>query len=223
MRIVLLGPPGTGKGSLASLCDEKLSVAHVSTGEIFRHEIARGSALGKRVQQYVKNGRLVPDELVVEVMVKRLASPKFVKGFLLDGFPRTQKQAAGLDAALVKRERPLHGAVYIASPQDVLVRRLSGRRVCVGCSLNYHIRTMRPKKAGICDRCARPLVLREDDKPETVRKRLKLDAKNAAPLLAYYKARKRLYRVDGRGHIDTVYKRANQLFRKLGWVRALHA
>jgi adenylate kinase len=219
MRVVLLGPPGTGKGSLAALCDKRLSIAHVSTGEIFRHEIARKSALGKRVHRYVESGKLVPDALVVEVMIKQLARKQFKKGFLLDGFPRTKGQAEGLDAALSRRGLPLHGAVYIASPQAVLVRRLAGRQVCVPCGLNYHIRTMRPKRKGLCDRCGLRLSVRQDDRPVTIRMRLALDARNAAPLLAHYRAGRRLYRVDGRGNIQTVYRRTLALFRKLGWVR----
>ncbi len=220
MRVVLLGPPGTGKGSLAALCEDRLKVSHVSTGEIFRHEIAQKSTLGKKVQTYVKNGQLVPDDLVVQVMVNRLKRPEFAKGFMLDGFPRTDGQAQGLDAALRKLGKPLHGAIYISSPQPVLVRRLSGRRVCESCGMNFHIRTMRPKQAGICDRCGKALTTRADDKPETVRKRLALDGKNAAPLLAHYKKQRRLYRVDGRGRIETVFGRASALFKKLGWVRA---
>ena len=223
MRIVLLGPPGTGKGSLALLCEQRLGVACVSTGEIFRHEIAKKSVLGLKVQQYVSAGQLVPDDLVVEVMIRRLASPKFAKGFLLDGFPRTEGQASGLDAALEKRHIPLHGAVYIASPTAVLVRRLSGRRVCEKCGVNYHIRTMRPKKPGVCDLCQNHLTVRVDDEPETVRRRLEVDAENSAPLLAYYRKRKMLYRVDGRGRIQTVYKRALELFRRRKWISATAA
>ena len=218
MRVVFLGPPGTGKGSLALLCEQRMGVARVSTGEIFRHEIARKSALGKEVQKFVSTGQLVPDDLVVKVMTKRLASPKFAKGFILDGFPRTAAQAVGLDAALAKRRIPLRGAVYISSPTSVLVTRLSGRRVCSKCGTNFHIRTMKPKKAGICDLCGSKLVLRADDQPATVRKRLAVAAKTEAPLLSHYKSVKLLHRVDGRGRIEAVYRRTLALFKRLGWV-----
>ena len=219
MRIVLLGPPGTGKGSLARLCHERVHAAHVSTGEIFRHEIEIQSALGKRVAKFVTKGKLVPDALVIEVMTKRLVHSHYSRGFILDGFPRTRAQAVGLDAALKRLKIPLSGAVYIASPETVLVRRLSGRRVCEKCGANFHLRTMRPKKAGVCDHCRGELITRADDAPATIRKRLSLDHKMASPLLNYYAKQKALYRVDGRGHIETVYKRALKLFRKQGWVK----
>ena len=217
MRLVLLGPPGAGKGSLATLCETRLGVAHISTGEIFRHEIARGSALGRRVQRYVANGRLVPDALVVKVMAAHLSLSLLRKGFVLDGFPRTARQAAGLDRVLRRKGAPLDGAVYLTSPQPLLIRRLSGRRVCRRCGANYHIRTMKPKRAGRCDRCGGVLITRKDDQIETVRKRLAVDRAAADPLLRYYRRRNLLQLVDGRGRIDTVFVRAMRVFRRRGW------
>lgn len=218
MRIVLLGPPGAGKGSLALLCGERLGVRHLSTGEIFRQEMARHSPLGRRVKRYVTSGRLVPDALVVRVMALRLNSSRRVRGFVLDGFPRTAGQAAGLDRVLRARRLTLDGAVYVASPQALLVRRLSGRRVCPACGANYHLRTMRPKRPGRCDRCGGALVTRPDDRPTTIRKRLAVDARSATPLLAYYRRRGVLYHLDGRGRIEAVFRRAVMLFRQQGWL-----
>lgn len=218
MRLVLLGPPGAGKGSLAFLFAERLGVAHLSTGEIFRQEMARGSALGRRVKRYVTGGRLVPDSLVVQVMAGQLRARQARRGFVLDGFPRTATQAAGLDRVLVRRRMRLDGAVLLTSPEPLLIRRLSGRRVCGTCGANYHLRTMRPKVAGFCDRCQGLLITRKDDLPATIRKRLGIDRKEARPLISYYARKKLLYRVDGRGHIDTVFRRAQKLIRRMGWL-----
>ena len=217
MRLVLLGPPGAGKGSLASRYEARLGTAHLSTGEIFRQEIARNSALGRRVSRYVMNGRLVPDALVIEVMAARLRRAR-AAGFVLDGFPRTAGQAAGLDRELARRGRPLDAAVYLISPQRLLVTRLSGRRVCSRCGVNYHLRTMRPKRPGRCDRCGGGLVVRKDDQPRMIRKRLAVDRRAATPLLAYYRRRGLLYRVNGIGNVETVYRRTLALFRRHRWL-----
>ena len=218
MRIVLLGPPGAGKGSLASLYQSRLRIPHVSTGEIFRREIARDTALGRRVQRYVTSGRLVPDALVVQVMAARLG--RGVKGFVLDGFPRTAGQAAGLDGVLTRRRTPLHAAVYLTSPQSLLIKRLSGRLVCGRCGENYHVQRRPPKRSGRCDRCDGSLITRKDDQPTTIRKRLAVDQTAARPLLAYYRRRSILHPVDGTGRVETVYQRTVRLFRRQGWLRA---
>ena len=219
MRIVLLGPPGTGKGSLACLCETRLGVTHLSPGQIFREEMARKSRLGQRVKRYVMSGRLVPDALVVQVMNAHLASTQRARrGFILDGFPRTKGQAIGLHRVLERRHQPLDGAVYLTSPQSVLVRRLSGRRVCQACGANYHVRTMKPKRAGQCDRCRGVLVTRRDDQPETIKKRLAIDHKAASPLLQYYRRQGVLSELNGAGHIKTVFVRAMKLFRTQGWL-----
>ncbi len=218
MRVVLLGPPGAGKGSLASLWERRLGIAHLSTGEIFRQEMARRSALGRRVRRYVISGRLVPDALVVQVMAARLRAEKLAKGFVLDGFPRTRQQAAGLDRVLKGCGAPLDGGVLLTSPESLLIRRLGGRRVCMHCGANYHIRTMRPKRPGQCDHCQGPLVIRHDDRPETIKKRLIIDRKAALPLLTYYQRHGLLYRVDGRGQIETVFARSLKLLHREGWI-----
>jgi len=217
VRIVLLGPPGAGKGSLASLYHARLRIPHLSTGEIFRQEIARHTPLGRRVQRYVTSGRLVPDALVVQVMAARLTGRR-LRRFVLDGFPRTRGQAAGLDRALRARGFPLQAAVYLTSPEPLLVRRLAGRLVCARCGENYHIRRMPPRRPGVCDRCGGRLITRKDDEPATIRKRLAIDRKAATPLVAYYQRRALLYRVDGAGHLETVFQRTLRLFRRQGWL-----
>ena len=195
-----------------------MRLAHISTGEIFRHEIARGTPLGRRVQRYVTTGRLVPDQLVVDVMASHLTPTLLRQGFVLDGFPRTRRQAAGLDQVLARKQAPLDGAVYLTSPQDLLIRRLSGRRVCKRCGANYHIRTMKPKRDGQCDRCRGILTTRKDDQIQTIRKRLQVDRASTAPLLAHYRNKRLLQLLDGRGHIQTVFGRAQKLFRRKQWL-----
>ena len=219
MRIVLLGPPGAGKGSLASLVQRRLGVRHVSTGNIFRQEIARRSALGRRVHGYVTSGRLVPDALVVKVMAARLGTTQLDRGLVLDGFPRTQGQAAGLDRVLKRRGRPLDGAVYLTVPLAVLVRRLAGRRVCPRCGANYHVRTMKPKRPGRCDHCETRLIIRKDDEAATIKKRLAIDQVASKPLLAYYRRRGVLYRINGAGRLDETFEQARALWIRLGWLK----
>jgi adenylate kinase len=205
---------------LASLYRARLGVAHLSTGAIFRQEIARNTPLGRRVSRYVMKGRLVPDALVVEVMAAHLGAGTLASGFVLDGFPRTEGQAAGLDRVLRRRRRALDGAVYLTSPVPLLIRRLSGRRVCDRCGENYHVRTMRPRRPGRCDRCGGRLVVRRDDEPATIRRRLAIDRRAAAPLIRYYRRRRLLHRVNGAGRIGQVYARTLTLFRRNGWVDA---
>lgn len=217
VRLVLLGPPGAGKGSLASLYKTRLGLAHLSTGEIFRQAIARNTPVGRRVKRYVTNGRLVPNDLVVQVMATELTRTRR-KGFVLDGFPRTRGQAVGLKRVLGRLRLPLDAAVYLTSPRALLVRRLSGRQVCSRCGTNYHIRTMRPRRLGRCDRCRGRLGVRKDDQPATIRKRLTIDRKAATPLLNHYRRHKLLYPVNGAGNVETVYQRTIKLFERQGWV-----
>jgi len=219
VRIVLLGPPGAGKGSLASLLQQRLGVRHVSTGDIFRQEIARSSALGRRVHRYVTSGRLVPDRLVVAVMAARLNPAQLDCGIVLDGFPRTAGQAAGLDRVLKRRRRPLDGVVYLSVPMTVLVRRLTGRRVCPRCGANYHVRTMKPTRPGRCDRCATRLIIRNDDEPRTIKKRLLIDQAASRSLVTYYRRRGVLYRIDGAGRLEQVFERVRLVCVRHGWLK----
>lgn len=217
MRLVLLGPPGVGKGSLASWSARHLGLRHISTGEIFRRQIKRRTPLGRRVQHYVSTGGLVPDALVVQVMAAQLTPALLGKGFVLDGFPRTRGQAAGLDRALARRRSALDGAVLLEGPRALLIRRLSGRRVCPTCGANYHVRTMRPKRAGRCDVCATPLVIRKDDEPRTIAKRLAVDRAAAKPLIAYYARRGLLHRISAAGTVRLTFARLQRLIRTQGW------
>ena len=218
MRVVLLGPPGAGKGSLASVCHVRLGLAHISTGEIFRREMAAKSALGRRVRGYVTSGRLVPDALVVKLMAAHLTPRIASKGFVLDGFPRTDRQAVGLDRVLSARRFPLDGAVFLETPLPVLVRRLAGRRVCSRCGANFHIRTMRPKRVGRCDRCGGSLLIRKDDEPATIRRRLAVDRQAARPLVRYYERQGTLFSISGEGRIEAMFARMLRLCRRQGWL-----
>jgi len=203
---------------MAHLLAERLGVAHVSTGELFRQEIRRITALGKAVMHYVNQGRLVPDALVVDIMTHRLSRRALDRGIVLDGFPRTVGQAKGLDRFLKATRRPLSGAVYLACPQAVLVQRLGGRRVCSRCGAIYHVRTMRPKRPNVCDRCQGPLVIRKDDQAATIRKRLAIDRVEAKPLLAYYRDANMLHRLDGGGSSTQTFPRLMELLIRHGWV-----
>ena len=204
---------------MASLYEQRLGVKHLSTGDIFRQEIARRSALGRRVQRLVSTGKLVPDALVVQVMTRRLTGSRRAKDFVLDGFPRTVGQARGLDRALRRVGRPLEGALYLSAPQPVLVRRLSGRRVCSRCGANFHIRTMRPRRRGHCDRCQGKLIIRNDDRSGTIRRRLAIDRAEATPLVRYYERQGKLHRVNGMGSVGRVYARTVALCRLQGWMK----
>ena len=215
---MLLGPPGSGKGTLAEQVGKRLAIAHLSTGDLFRREINRRSTLGKTVSRYVAEGRLVPDEVVVQVMTKQLSRRTLERGFVLDGFPRTVGQADGLEAFLLRRRGALHGALSLACPPSVLVARLSGRRVCSRCGAIYHIRTMPPRRPGRCDRCQGALSIRRDDRVATIKKRLAVDRTQAAPLFAYYRRRRLLYRLNGTGSSRQVFHRAMALFRRQGWL-----
>lgn len=198
---------------------ERLALAHLSTGELFRREIRRRSPLGRQVSRYVTQGFLVPDALVVRVMTSQLTPARLRRGVVLDGFPRTVGQAKGLEAFLEKRRRPLEAAIFLACPPGVLVRRLGGRQVCSRCGAIYHVRNMPPRRRGICDRCGGALSVRADDRASTIRKRLAVDRAQARPLVAYYRRRGLLHRLNGDGTSGEACVRALRLFRRRGWIR----
>ena len=215
---MLLGPPGSGKGTLAKQLEGVLRLDHLSTGDIFREQIRQRTALGKAVSRYVTKGLLVPDALVVQVMTSQLSAKRLRQGFVLDGFPRTKGQAQGLERFLTRQRRPLTAAIHLACPASVLVTRLSGRRVCSACGAIYHVRRIPPKRRGICDACGGALKTRQDDQVATIRKRLAIHHAQEAPLLAYYRRRDALYVLSGYGSSDQTFRRAVRLMEDRRWI-----
>ena len=197
MKIIMLGAPGAGKGTQAKMIAEKYQIPHVSTGDIFRAHIKNGTELGKEAKKYMDQGQLVPDELTVKILLDRVAQADCANGYVLDGFPRTIPQAEVLDAALTKLGDKIDYAINVDVPDENIVRRMSGRRACLSCGATYHIEHIPPKQEGICDVCGQPLVLRDDDKPETVLNRLKVYHDQTQPLIDFYTAKGVLKSVDG--------------------------
>ncbi len=206
MKIIMLGAPGAGKGTQAKQIADKYSIPHISTGDIFRANIKNGTELGKKAKQYMDQGALVPDELTCDLVMDRIQQDDCKNGFVLDGFPRTIPQAEALDAALGKINEKMDYAIDVDVPDENIVNRMSGRRVCLNCGATYHLISIPPKVEGICDRCGSEIVLREDDKPETVQKRLKVYHEQTQPLIDYYKNQGILKSVDGTQPMDEVFK-----------------
>jgi adenylate kinase len=206
MYLVLLGPPGAGKGTQAERLEDALHLPHVSSGELFRENIHNETELGLLAKKYIDKGNLVPDDVTVGMVRERLMRPDCEKGAILDGFPRTQPQAEALDKMLAEMGRKLDGVLYIAVPDEELVRRLSGRWLCGQCQTPYHSTFDPPARAAVCDACGGKLYQRDDDRPETVRARLKVYRKQTAPLIDYYRQAGLLAEVDGTGDIETVHK-----------------
>ena len=205
MKIIMLGAPGAGKGTQAKRIAEKYSVPHISTGDIFRANIKNGTELGKKAKTYMDQGLLVPDELVVDLVVDRLKQEDCNNGCVLDGFPRTIPQAEALDAALEATGQTVDYAINVEVPDENIVRRMSGRRACVGCGATYHIVYAPTKEEDICDTCHGELILRDDDKPETVQKRLNVYHEQTQPLIDYYTKKNILVEVDGTQDIEDVF------------------
>ena len=205
LRTVLLGPPGAGKGTQATRIVEKYNVPHISTGDIFRENIKNGTELGKKAKAYMDQGALVPDELTCDLVMDRIAQDDCKNGFVLDGFPRTIPQAEALTAALNKIGQSMDYAIDVDVPDENIVNRMSGRRACLNCGATYHIVSIPTKVEGICDRCGSETVLRDDDKPETVQKRLSVYHEQTQPLIDYYKEQGILKSVDGTQPMDKVF------------------
>ncbi|MBR5338256.1 MAG: adenylate kinase [Lachnospiraceae bacterium] len=205
MKIIMLGAPGAGKGTQAKMIADKYGVPHISTGDIFRANIKEGTELGKKAKTYMDQGLLVPDELVVDLVVDRVKNPDCAKGYVLDGFPRTIPQAECLDKALSEMNDSMDYAINIDVPDDNIITRMGGRRACVGCGATYHVVNIPPKKEGICDRCGGELILRDDDKPETVKKRLDVYHEQTQPLIDYYTKKGIIKDVDGTKPMDDVF------------------
>ena len=197
MKIVMLGAPGAGKGTQAKMIAEQYGIPHVSTGDIFRMNIKNGTELGKEAKTYMDKGELVPDELTVRILLDRVAQEDCKNGYVLDGFPRTIPQAEVLDAELTKLGDAIDYAINVDVPDENIVRRMSGRRACVSCGATYHIVHIPPKKEGICDKCGAELILRDDDKEETVKNRLNIYHAQTQPLIDFYTNKGVLKTVDG--------------------------
>ena len=206
MKIIMLGAPGAGKGTQAKKIAAKYEIPHISTGDIFRANIKNGTELGKKAQTYMDQGLLVPDELVVDLVVDRVNQEDCKNGYVLDGFPRTIPQAEALTDALEKLGQKMDYAIDVDVPDENIVRRMGGRRACVGCGATYHIEYAPTKKEGICDTCGGELILRDDDKPETVQKRLDVYHEQTQPLIDYYTKAGILRTVDGTVDIDDVFQ-----------------
>ena len=206
MKIIMLGAPGAGKGTQAKMIAEKYGIPHISTGDIFRANIKNGTELGAKAKTYMDQGLLVPDELVCNLVVDRVQQDDCKKGYILDGFPRTIPQAESLDAALSRLGEAVDYAINVEVPDENIVKRMGGRRACVGCGATYHLVYAAPKKEGICDNCGAELILRDDDKPETVQKRLGVYHEQTQPLIDYYTKKGILKEVDGTMDMGDVFK-----------------
>ena len=204
MRLILLGPPGAGKGTQAKRVIEEFDIPHISTGDIFRKNIKEKTELGQKVEGLLAEGKLVPDELTIEIVWDRLDQEDCKNGFLLDGFPRTIPQAEALDEGLAKRGLKLDRVLNIDVDKDSLVKRLSGRRVCPNCGASYHIDNNPTKVDGICDECQTPVIQREDDKEETVLDRIKVYDSQTKPLVDFYNKQDLVFTVDGTLPIDEI-------------------
>ena len=206
MKIIMLGAPGAGKGTQAKMIADKYGVPHVSTGDIFRVNIKNGTELGMEAKKYMDQGLLVPDELTVKILLDRVSQPDCKNGYVLDGFPRTIPQAEVLDKALAELGESIDYAIDVDVPDENIVKRMSGRRACVSCGATYHVVHVPPKKEGICDRCGSELILRDDDKPETVKNRLDVYHKQTQPLIDFYTKKGVLKTVDGTVDMQDVFK-----------------
>lgn len=211
MRIIMLGAPGAGKGTQAIKIAEKYAIPHISTGDIFRANIKNNTELGQKAKTYMDQGLLVPDELVVDLVVDRVSQADCERGYVLDGFPRTIPQAEALDNALTTMGQAIDYAINVEVPDENIVNRMSGRRACVACGATYHIVYAPTKEENICDHCQGALILREDDKPETVQKRLNVYHEQTQPLIDYYTAKENLVEVDGTQDINDVFEAIIQI------------
>ena len=205
LRTILLGPPGAGKGTQAAKIVEKYGIPHISTGDIFRENIKKGTELGKKAQEYMNRGELVPDDLVIEIATTRLLEDDCRNGFLLDGFPRTVYQAEKLDEFLAARDSKIDKVLDIAVEKDELIARLTGRRVCKSCGASFHVVNIPPKKEGVCDFCGGELIQRADDNLETVTNRIDVYEAQTMPLIDYYEKAGNLVHIDGSTGLESVF------------------
>jgi len=204
MRIILLGPPGSGKGTQAELLQKKYGFPKISSGDLLRREVQEGTVLGKKAESQMNRGELVSDDLVVEMIKKRISLPDCKRGYILDGFPRNIAQSQRLEEIVGKGQEIV---IDIHLSEQNLVARLASRRICSGCAAIYSFQTRMPKKEGVCDACGSALIQREDDRPEVIKERLKVYRKQTAPLVDYYRRKKVYHRVDGEGRIEAIFSR----------------
>ncbi len=209
-RIVFLGPPGAGKGTQASLLSEKYGIKKISTGDILREAVRKGTELGKKAKKYMDAGELVPDDIIIGLIEEQIQG---VDSFILDGFPRTMKQAEALDRLLSERGKPLSHVIFVNVPDEEIVKRLTARRVCPNCGAVYNMIYNPPKRDEICDVCGTPLVQRSDDREDVIRNRLKVYRESTAPLIDYYRNRGIFYEVDGVGKVEEVLRRIEGVLR----------
>ena len=214
MKIIMLGAPGAGKGTQADKICAKYNIPHISTGDIFRANIKNNTELGQKAKSYMDKGELVPDELVVDLVVDRIKADDCTNGYVLDGFPRTIPQAEALTEALDKIGEKLDYAIDVEVPDDNIINRMSGRRACVACGGTYHIKFNPTKKEGICDACGGELILRDDDKPETVKQRLTVYHDQTQPLIDYYTKEGILKEVDGTLDLQAVFAEIVKILEK---------
>lgn len=206
MKLIMLGAPGAGKGTQAKKIAEKYQIPHISTGDIFRANIKAGTELGMKAKSFMDQGQLVPDEVTIGMLLDRISQDDSKNGYVLDGFPRTIPQAESLTAALKERGEKIDYAVNVDVPDDNIINRMSGRRACVGCGATYHVVYNAPKSEDICDTCGEKLILRDDDKPETVKNRLLVYHDQTQPLIDYYKKEGVLVKVDGTQNLEKVFQ-----------------
>lgn len=212
MKLILLGPPGAGKGTQSVVLSKEYKIPHISTGDMLRESIKAGLPLGLKAKAYMDKGELVPDEVVVGLVVERLKKPDTKKGYILDGFPRTVKQAEALDVALKNIVSKIDMVVYFETSEQTAIERLSGRRVCKSCGFNYHVKNIPPKKEGVCDKCGSPLFQRPDDKEDTVRNRLTVYEGQTKPLIEYYSKQGILKKVSGDLGVDELFRVLSKIF-----------
>lgn len=218
MNLILMGPPGAGKGTHAKVLAERFKLAHIATGDLLRSKVRDGSEIGRRAKAIMEQGQLVPDDIVIQMIRERLNEPDTAQGFILDGFPRTIEQANALDGLLRGLARQIDLVLDLAVSEEVVVSRLSGRRVCPVCNANYHIRNIPPKREGVCDACQTALIQRKDDESSTVLERLKVYHRQTASLVDYYD-KKRLRRVvDADIEVGALQKEFEHLFRSLALI-----
>lgn len=214
MNLILLGPPGAGKGTQAQVLSKELGMPHISTGDMLREALKAQSPLGLKAKSFMEKGLLVPDEVVIGLVTERLAKEDAKKGFMLDGFPRTVEQACSLDLNLDRLRMPLSWVIYFKTSKKVVVERLCGRRVCSSCGQNFHVKNFRPKNEGLCDHCGGPLIQRPDDKEETIENRLQVYEKQTAPLIDYYKKKELLLEVSGDLDVHDLNQKLTALFKE---------